>query len=46
MAKRITIMLDDALDKKLRVKQSKKIAATGASYSFSQCLNDVLEKCL
>lgn len=46
MSKRITIMLDDALDKKLRIIQAKKIASTGESYSFSQAINDELEKVL
>ena len=44
MSKRITIMLDDDLDKKLRIIQAKRIRKTHRSYSFSQCLNDVLRR--
>ena len=42
MSKRITIMLDDDLDKKIRTKQAKKIQSEQTSYSFSQALNDEL----
>lgn len=44
MAKRVTIMLDDDLDKKLRFKQAKQIQHEQASVSFSQVLNDTLRK--
>ena len=46
MAKRITIMLDDDLDKKLRLLQAKQIRDTSKSASFSRVLNDVLRKTL
>lgn len=46
MAKRITIMLDDDLDRKLRLLQSKKIRDTSKSASFSHVINGVLRKTL
>lgn len=42
MAKRITIMLDDDMDKKLRMKQADLIRKTQKSISFSKVINDVL----
>ena len=44
MSKRITIMLDDDMDKKLRQLQAKKIQATSESCSFSQIINETLAK--
>ena len=46
MNKRITIMIDDDLDKKLRFLQAKIIRETQSSYSYSRALNDVLRKVL
>ena len=42
MAKRISIMLDDDLVKKLRELQAKQIKETEGSVSFSGVLNDTL----
>ena len=42
MAKRITIMLDDDLDKKLRLIQAKAIQNTSSSVSFSNVLNETI----
>ena len=44
MAKRITIMIDDDLLKKLHEKQAKQIKETSESVSFSRVLNDELRK--
>lgn len=44
MAKRVTIMLDDDLIKKLRVIQVKKILKENRSISFSKIINKVLAK--
>ena len=44
--KRVTIMLDDDLDQKLRDRQAKLIRETQGSYSFSKVLNEVLRKVL
>ena len=44
MAKRITIMIDDDLDKKLRLIQAKEITKTSSSISYSQVVNEMLRK--
>ncbi len=46
MAKRVTIMIDDDLDKKLRIRQAKMIQQEQSSYSFSRVINDVVRKTL
>lgn len=46
MSKRVTIMIDDDLDKKIRTKQAKMIQQEQASYSYSRTLNDYLRKAL
>lgn len=46
MAKRITIMIDDDLDKKLRMKQAKTIQQTSTTCSFSKVVNEMLRKAL
>jgi len=46
MSKRVTIMIDDDLDKKLRLRQAKMIQQEQASYSYSKVLNDVIRKAL
>ena len=43
---RVTIMLDDDLDKKLRLLQAKLITSDQSNHSFSAVLNDVLRKSL
>jgi len=44
MSKRITVVLDDAVVKKLRMIQSKKIAKSKKSVSFSRVINEELRK--
>jgi len=46
MSKRVTIMIDDDLDKKLRNRQAKIIQNEQASYSYSRVVNDTLRKVL
>ena len=46
MRKRLTIVLDDDLDKKLRLCQAKIILQEHASCSYSRVVNDVLRKVL
>ncbi|MCH7966740.1 MAG: hypothetical protein IIB02_04880 [Thaumarchaeota archaeon] len=46
MSKRVTIMIDEDLDKKLRLRQAKMIQQEQASYSYSKVLNDTLRKIL
>lgn len=44
MAKRVTIMIDEDLDRKVRLRQAKLISQTQSSYSFSRVINDILRK--
>ena len=46
MTKRVTIMITDDLDKKLRLLQAKIIAKDNTSCSYSKVLNDTLRKTL
>ncbi len=46
MSKRVTIMIDDDIDKKLRNLQAKIIARDQVSHSYSKTLNDLLRKSL
>lgn len=46
LSKRITIMIDDDLDKKLRHRQANVIKVTHQSHSFSKEINDTLRKAL
>jgi len=46
MSKRVTMMMDDDLDKKLRLKQAKLIKEKQTSYSFSKVLNETIRKSL
>ena len=43
---RVTIMLDDDLNKKLRIKQAITIKDLAEHYSFSRAVNDTLRKAL
>lgn len=42
MAKRVTIMIADDLDKKLRQKQAKLIQSENVSVSYSRVINDAI----
>jgi len=44
MGKRITIVLEDELLKKLREKQAKQLSKSVKSVSFSSVINDVIRK--
>ena len=44
MAKRVTIMIDDDLDKKIRTLQAKMIQNTSSSVSYSKVINEMLKK--
>jgi len=46
MSKRVTIVIDEDLDKKLRHRQANVIRQTEASCSYSQVLNECLRKVL
>ena len=44
MAKRVTIVMDDDVDKKLRQIQAKEIQNTQSSVSYSRVINKTLRK--
>ena len=44
MAKRITFMIDDDVDKKLRDLQARMILTSDVSVSFSKVINETLRK--
>ena len=44
MSKRVTIMINDDIDKKLRQRQAKMIQKEQTSYSYSRTLNELLRK--
>ena len=44
MSRRVTIMIDDDLAKKIRTLQAKRILSTSSAVSFSKILNDVARK--
>ena len=46
MVKRVTVMIEDDVDKKLRAKQAKIIQKTNSSYSYSKVINDTLKQAL
>lgn len=46
MSKRVTIMIDDDMDEKLRIRQARMIQKERKSYSYSRVLNDSLRKTL
>ena len=46
MRRRVTIMIDEDLDKKLRLRQAKWIQQEKSSYSYSEALNESLRKVL
>ena len=46
MKKRVTVMIDDKLDKKNKIVASKKIQEKNSSYSYSQAVNDIIRKAI
>ena len=46
MSKRVTIMIDDDIDKKLRILQAKMIREKQIFYSYSKAVNETLRKVL
>lgn len=40
--KRVTIMIDDGIDKKLRIRQAKQIQSENGSVSYSRVINELL----
>jgi len=43
MSKRITIMMEDDVDRKLRLIQAKEIQSTTSSVSYSSVINKILK---
>jgi hypothetical protein len=46
VSKRVTIIIEDDIDKKLRQRQAKILQQTNQTYSYSKTINDVLRKLL
>jgi hypothetical protein len=46
MSIRVTIMIDEDLDKKIRIRQAKRIQQENSTCSFSKMLNETLRKSL
>ena len=46
MARRVTIMIEDDLDKKIRVYQAKKIQKENSTFSYSKTVNELLRKAI
>jgi len=46
MSKRVTIMIADDMNKKIRIKQAREIRKTSGSVSYSTTVNQILRKCL
>lgn len=44
MSKRVTIIIDDKIDKELRIKQGKMIQTRKSSVSYSNVVNQILKK--
>ncbi len=46
MSKRVTVMIADDMDKKIRTKQAYEIKKTLHSVGYSATVNQILRKCL
>ncbi len=46
MSRRVTIIIADDLDKKIRTKQAFEIKKTSGSVGYSTTVNQILRKCL
>ena len=46
MPRRVTVMMEDDLDKKIRLFQAKKMQKENETYSYSKAVNDILRKAL
>ncbi|MCV0392156.1 MAG: hypothetical protein K5790_02550 [Nitrosopumilus sp.] len=46
MTRRVTIMIEDELDKKIRLFQAKKMQKQNSTYSYSRAVNDIIKKCI
>ena len=46
MGRRVTIMIEDSLDKKIRQFQAKIMQKENSTYSYSRAVNDLLRKAI
>ena len=46
MARRVTIMIENDLDKKIRTYQAKKIQKENSTFSYSKTVNELLRKAI
>ena len=46
MPRRVAIMIEDDLDKKIRVQQAKVIQKKNSAYSYSKTVNDLLREAI
>jgi len=46
MARRVTIMIENDLDKKIRAYQAKKIQKENSTFSYSKTVNELLRKAI
>ena len=46
MVRRVSVVMDDDLDKKIRVLQAKTIQKKNAPYSYSKAVNNLLRKAI
>ena len=44
MTRRVTIMIEDDLDKKIRAYQAKRIQKESVTFSYSKAVNELLRK--
>ncbi len=44
MSRRVTVIIDEDLDKKIRLRQAKLIRQEQSSYSYSRVLNETIRK--
>ena len=44
MSRRVTVVIDEDLDKKIRLRQAKLIRQEQSSYSYSRVLNETIRK--
>ncbi|MCV0429977.1 hypothetical protein [Nitrosopumilus sp.] len=46
MSRRVTIMIEDDIDKKIRAYQAKKIQKENSAHSYSKVVNELLRKAI
>jgi len=46
MGRRVTVMIEDGLDKKIRNYQAKILQKNNSTYSYSKAVNDLIRKAI